>query len=98
MHKGNRKKMIKQSGRQKLKLSFTMIVVVSSCVAVVGIAVFLYANFGSAKKSKAGEDITPAVSTLPVDFNVQHTVTDFQSTQMNGVRVRKAVDINTPQE
>lgn len=70
-----------------------MIVIAAVGVSIVAAGIFLYVNFSNIKKSKAGEAANKITQEKPVDFNVPELKTGYKENTLNGVRVRKAVDL-----
>ncbi len=95
MAKRRDRKNFKQSGKLKLKLSLKMMLIVAGGVFIVAAGIFLYVNFSNIKKSKASEAADKFIQEKPVDFNVPELKTDYKESTINGVRVRKAVDLTS---
>jgi len=95
MAKRRDRKNFKLSGKLKLKLSIRMILLVAAGVFIVAISIFMYVNFSNIKKSKAREATGNIAQEKPVDFNVPELKTDYAEKTINGVRIRKAVDLTS---
>lgn len=91
MSKRRFRRNLRSGQRQKMRITFRMVLVVSSVVALLTAGLVIFFQLSSSKKSKA-QATTSTATAKPVDFNVAELKTDFQAETMMGARVRKVFE------
>lgn len=93
MAKYLRKPKLTRTQKQKLRISTKLIIAGSAGILSLVAGIFVYLNVSNVEQSKAKQASSDAVI-KPVDFNQPVLVIKQTDVTINGVRVKKAVDLN----
>lgn len=93
MAKHFRKPKLTRTQKQKLRISTKLIIAGSAGILSLVAGIFVYLNVSNVDQSKA-KDTQLEMFAKPVDFNQPVLVVKQTDITINGVRVKKAVDLN----
>ncbi|MBS1764337.1 MAG: hypothetical protein JSS90_05135 [Bacteroidetes bacterium] len=80
-----------------MRITFRMVLVVSSAVAILTAGIVIFFQVTNSTKSKA-KTTTATATAKPVDFNVPELKTDFEAQTIQGSRVRNIINTDNNKE
>ncbi len=94
MAKRNKKPKLVRAQKQKMRMSTKLIIASSAGIMSLVAGLFVYLNVSNVEQSKA-KGGTSQVELKPVDFNQPVLLVKQTDITLNGVRIKKAVDLTT---
>jgi hypothetical protein len=94
MAKHIRKPKLTRTQKQKLRISTKIIIAGSASILSLVAGIFIYLNVSNVEDSKAKEGVLQLM-TKPVDFNQPTLLVKQTDITINGIRIKKAIDLAT---